>query len=254
LHPGFTGPLLELWSCVSDAAAVLGAHEPAQLGFGKPDRVVPKHVKAQQPFVDAWLRALGAGEVTLYVSASRAGVALAPPGEDLVMCLGADVARGDGLVARARLGRALALLSARAEPLVELPTDELALLLAAAVKLGGGDPARVPALSDVASARGLDERAKALGKAMSKRGKKALPQALARLDRTQSGDLAALRLAARAGAARLGLIASGDVPAALAAATGGQRLLAPAEDPLALDLFVYALSEDHLGLRKELGL
>jgi hypothetical protein len=110
----------------------------------------------------------------------------------------------------------------------------------------------VPALAQAASARGVDERARALGKALTRRGKKGLPAALARLGDVES--LAPFLLAVRASAGRAALLASGDVPATLEVATGDRRVSDVFRAPLALDLMVYAISDDFLTLRRELGL
>ncbi len=252
VHPGWRGPLAELWACLHDAVAAMGVHEPSQLGFSKADRVTAKSTGKIYPYVLTWMRALGLGEVELYVSPGRAGVAIAIASETPILYLGADVARGDGLLARARLARALTSARERCGPLLDQPDDDLGLTFAAAVRVGGADPARVPALAAYAGHRGLDERARALGKAITRRGKKGLPAALARLGDVT--ELAPFLLAVRATAGRAALLVAGDVPAALDAANGDRRIQDPRHDPLALDLLVYAVSEDLLTLRRELGL
>jgi tetratricopeptide (TPR) repeat protein len=251
-HPGWQGPLAELWACLYDALAELGVHEPSQLGFARGDRQSTKATGRSYPFLNSWLRAVGGGDFDVYVADGRAGVAQSVSGETPTIFLGADVARGDGVLARARLGRTLAAARDRSGPLLEMSDDEVALTFAAAVRVGGADPARVPALAQAATSRALDERARTVGKALTRRGKKGLPAALARLGEVES--LQPFLLAVRASAGRAALLAAGDVPATLEVATGDRRVTDVFRAPLALDLMVYAVSDDFLTLRRELGL
>jgi hypothetical protein len=236
------GPMWALWDALADAVAALGAHEPAQLGFGRGDRLALKNLPRQYPVLDAWLRAAGLTDVDLYVSASRAGVAVAVPLEAPLVFLGEDVARGEGLAARARLGRVLAAAKLKAGPLVDRDVDALVLDAAAAVRLGGLDPGKLPALAAATASRHLDEHTRLLGKALTRRGKKALPGALARL--ADLDDVTPFWSGMRLCAARTALVVAGDVPAAIDAV--GRDLA----DELAID----AVGEDLLALRRDLGL
>jgi tetratricopeptide (TPR) repeat protein len=246
-------PWIDLWLAIAESAARLGAHEPAQLGFVKGDRVAPKVVAQKHPLVDAWLRAFAIEEVDLYVSTSRAGYARGIALETPALFLGADVAKGETPQARFRLGRALAELHERSGALEDGSDDDLGLLLAAAVRLGGGDLGRVAALAAIerkARAGAIDERAKALGKASSRKDKKALPLALSRLG--EADDIGAWRAAMRETTRRAALIVCGDLATALIELDPTTKDIVG--DAGALDLLAFGVSEEHLQLRKDLGL
>src|SRR5204863_7006380 len=121
---------------------------------------------------------------------------------------------------------------------------DFALLIAAGVKAAGGEPGRIvdwPLLRGVGAK--LEERARAVGKELPRKDKKALPAAVAQLD--AAADPAAWLVATRATVRRAALLVAGDLATALGAAG------APALED---DLYAWGVSEAHLGLRKDLGL
>jgi hypothetical protein len=158
-----------------------------------------------------------------------------------------------GAAARFRLGRALALFRLRATVLDRLSTEELRHLFLAAATLAGA-----PATGDAAppSAAVPPALVKALGKALSRKDRKALALQASRFG-FETSDVEEWRHAVLSTADRLGLIAAGDVAAAvrtLARAHGPLATVAQLQvSPAALELLRFALQPDYLDLRAEAG-
>jgi len=99
---------------------------------------------------------------------------------------------------------------------------------------------------------GVGERARRLHKHMARRDRKALTQLAGQF--RSIGDPAAWRRAALATGARAGLLYGGDVSAALDALDVGRGGRSAIDDPVALDLLLWMTGDDHLDLRRQLGM
>ena len=242
-HAGARGPLGDVWSAAVESMTRAGPWEPGELGFGKGDRVAHKQLASRLPNVDAAARGVGLAEFEVYVSAARPGVARAVPLEVPVLYLGDDVARAETPEARLALGLVLAAARQRLGPLEDMNPDDLRLTVAAAIKLGGGDPARMASTLPPAVLAKLDERVRMLGKG-SRRDRKLLAAAAPRLRGDES--LVDWAAAMRATVRRAALLLVGDVE------TVAARL--PPGSPVIADLLAWGVGDPHLHLRSELGL
>ena len=164
-HPGVRAPWTEVWAAIAESVS---PGEPSQLGFGKPDRIAWKTLAQKAPAVDAVAKLFGLGELDLWVSPARAGVARVLVREVPIVLLGEDVARPRGAEQRLALARTLALVRTRTAALEEMTLAEVELSLAAAVKTAGGDPARLGLTQGIPIAK-LDDRTRQLTKAISRR-------------------------------------------------------------------------------------
>ena len=242
-HAGARGALGDLWGAVVESLTRGGPWEPGELGFGKGDRVAYKQLAARLPQVDAAARGVGLGEVEVYVSAARPGMARAVPLEVPVVYLGEDVARADTPDARLALVLALASARQRLGPLDEMSPEDVRVTVAAAVKTAGGDPARYLAPLGPGAAAKVEPRMRILGKA-SRKDRKALAAAVARLRGDESVD--DWTVAMRATVRRAALLLLGDVDLAIAKLPPGS--------PVVADILSWSVGEPHLHLRSELGL
>jgi hypothetical protein len=153
-----------------------------------------------------------------------------------------------------RFGRALGLLRQRASTAVALPAVELQTLFVAAGVIAGATPASEG--EGKAAARSVELGAKALGKALARKEKKALALQASRFG-FEAIDADEWQRTILRTADRLGLILSGDVAAAVRALVGfaGTRPAAELrERPEVVDLLRFALSEGYLLLRQQAGL
>ncbi len=240
----------ELWRTVADAASSLVGLGPSTLGFGRGDRQSSKSLARDYPAVAKLMSCFGVA-CEVYVSAAKTGYSRTVSGATAAVYLGVDIARAADAPTRFALGRALALARENTGTLAEMRPDELTGLLAAAARLAG--VSSLPSvLGDALAERELDDRAKALSKAMSRRDRKNLPLLASRFD--ELGDPTAFRRAALCTGARAGLLACGDLAAALAVLDVGRGGRAIADDPIALDLLSWSVSDDHTAMRAALGM
>ncbi len=248
-QPETGGLNAELWRTVAEAASSLVGLGTSTLGFGRGDRQSAKSLARDYPAVAELMTCFGV-DCEIYVSSSKAGYSRTLSGAAPAVYLGADVARAADAPTRFALGRALALARENTGTLAEMRPDELAGLLAAAARLGG--VTSLPSvLQDALPERELDERARVLGKAMSRRDRKNLPLLASRFD--ELGDPAAFRRASLCTGARAGLLACGDLSAALAVLDVGRGGRAIADDPIALDLLSWSVGDDYAMLRAAVG-
>jgi hypothetical protein len=164
--------------------------------------------------------------------------------------LGPGALTGNATV-RFRVGRALALMRERAVVIDRLSASELTTLFSAAARIAGASAAVLAstALLDIT------DTARALGKAMARKDRKALEAQAPRFD-LDSSNPAGFRESVLATADRLGLFIAGDVAAA-ARVTGDfdpasdvvPTSAAIASRPRAIQLIRFALSDDYLALR-----
>src|SRR5205807_1495314 len=133
-----------------------------------------------------------------------------------------------------------------------LPAAELGAVLAAAAVVAGAAPQVAPA-----AVRAVEERARALGRAMGRRERKALALEASRFG-FEPLDAAAFREALLMAADRLGLLLASDVVTAARTAgdlpDGALSAATVTASPRALALVRFALGEDYLTLRREAGM
>ncbi|MEO5769257.1 MAG: hypothetical protein ABIS92_12970, partial [Polyangia bacterium] len=180
-------------------------------------------------------------------------------GEQSGLFLGRGILTGNAS-ARFRVGRGLLLLRERATALERLSGADLGTFMAAAAVVAGAmaAPIGAPQMS-----KDIEDRARALGKAMSRKERKALELEASRLA-LQPADPGLFRKSLLATADRLGLLVAGDI--AVAVRVVGEFVLDP-EIPLTtaaltisphhervLDLVRFAVSDDYLALRRDAGL
>ena len=247
-HPDLHGVLAEAWGALAESAARAGEVEPTLLGFTRGDRVSARAVTRQAPVVDTAQKLLAVGEIDLYVTAGRTTFARSIGLETPIVLLSTDVARGESLEARALLGRTLAAARLKSGPVEDFQPADLAVLLAAGLRVAGIDPLRSPVLAERlgGQAHRLDERVKLLGRTLGRKEKKILASLDGRLG---GADLGVFIAAVRATHRRAALLLAGDLPTAL-----GRADSAEPPNALARDVAAWGVAEATLSLRKDLGL
>ena len=189
LPPGARSVGLEIWRAAWEGAQKMYGPELAQLGVGKNERQNAKGIPMAWVPVDKIARALGCAGYELY--AGRDAAQCATTGSALVV--GSQLADRLGSRTRFRVARTLTLLRERMGPLEKLDDGELALFFAACAKV-----AEVPRPSalQVSEAR-VEERAKALGKALGRKERNALKSLGARFAGSERSRTVAARGARR---------------------------------------------------------
>ncbi len=244
------GGLTPLLALVGETLVEADRLEPARYGVGRGERVGPKDPSPVRDELLALVKAFGVSVGDLYVGGRDPGLIAAIPreGEAPIWILGAGVGVPLSPSARQRVGRLAFALRLGVAPLLARDVDEwprFALGLAAAA----GAP-----LAAGAGVRGVDEAAALLGKAVSRRVRKAIPDATRGLDARPEALLAGARNLAR-GLARAGLILAADpAPALDAALPAGVSRAAAQGSEHARDLVDFWTSLDALAMRRELGL
>jgi tetratricopeptide (TPR) repeat protein len=249
-HQFAAGFATELWQIIAGGVAAELPQEPGQLGFSRGDRVKYKDLAREFPNVADVGVALGVPEHETYVSATKKGYARVVGTDKPVVFLSADVAGAKGTKSRFLLGRALAQLRDRSGSLADLREDEVGLYFAAAAEVAGVSSPAV--LDGVATRDKISARAKTLAKHLGRKDKKNLALASSRF--SELVDPALWRRALLATGNRAGLLVSGDIEATfdmLDLGVGGRTV---ADDPGALELLAWAVSGQHMTLRRKLGL
>jgi len=231
---------LDIWRALADVWPKLLGPTPESLGLGRNERVNGgKMLPPQWTHVDKIARSLGC-VYELYAS------------RDVDQCVAAGTALivGGGFgeklspARRFRAARTLTLVRERLGPVELLSGDDLAALFAAAARV-----AELPVPHSVRSAPDVkvEERLRALGKLVGRKEKKALQNIGPRFAELPAPAL--WRAAVLDGAARVGLVIGGDLGAAMS------ELKLDARQPgLGRDLVLFAMTQDFLSLRRELGL
>jgi tetratricopeptide (TPR) repeat protein len=237
---------LELWPLLAEPLARLRAGEGAQLaatGASRATKLQPGR-EPRLSWAEAAANGLGLSGLTIYVAGrDDLGVSVFDAPE-MALVLGRGVAGGDAGV-RFRVGRALALLAQKAALIETTTLEDLRLDWASAVLY------LTERLDPALDASALKARAKSLGKEMSRKERKALEPLAAGLG-PSALDVAGWRTHVLRTANRAGLLVSGDLGAALRAATR-QANPSPAdlEGEDALDLIHFAFGEQFASLRQE---
>ncbi len=231
---------LDIWRAAGEGSAKLLGPSLESLSVGKNDRVNAKGVPVAWIPVDKIARALGCGGYELYASRDRDACETI----NLALVVGASFADKLHPRTRFRVARKLTLLRDRLGPLERASDEDLSLFFAACARVAEvGAPSALGRLG--ADAR-VEERAKALGKAIGRKEKKALQAIGIRF--AELVTPAEWRTAMLHGVTRTALVVGGDLQAAFE--ERGLR----AADAEALELMTFATSQDFLVLRRELGL
>jgi hypothetical protein len=254
--PAALGFMAEIWALLADAVLELYPANPSELGALRQNRLTP----GSQPglaWVEASAAALGLPPLLLHRSLhptardTGAVQAVELPAPGLVF---GEAAIAGGGAAPFWFGRALALLRARATAVVRLSPVELQTLfvasglVAGAPAIGGND---TPAVT-----RSAEAQAKALGKALARKERKALALQASRFG-FERIDAEPWQQAIGRAADRLGLLMGGDVAGAARALGDFSGAVSAADlrrQPAVLDLLRFSLGESYLTLRQEAGL
>ncbi|HVZ75493.1 MAG TPA: hypothetical protein VHJ20_24135, partial [Polyangia bacterium] len=224
-----------------------GPADLARHGLTRAERLQRGH-EARDVF-DGVAAELGVPDLDVFVRAQPARASAAAlrgvriePGERPAIILGPEVATLGGRALRFAAARALRLVATHLDLVLALTPGEAGALLGGVVRQFVPD-FRHPAVRDAL----LDVEAGRVAKLLPRKLKPELmPFAI---ESAGTFDLDAMHAAVRDGANAFGLLACGDLPAALAVVLAGTGLtLAPADlarDPEALALLRFALSDDH---------
>ena len=233
------GAEMEIWRAAREAANRLLGPELGQLGVDKSDRQNAKGIALAWIPADKIARSMCAGAYELYRSPLAREAARVVDG---ALILGSAHAERLTPAARFRVARGAVLLRDRIGPLDSIEPAELELFFAACARVAGTSLA-VPSRPPEAK---IEERARAIGKVLDRKERKALGALAPRFDEVT--DPAAWRRAVRLAAAGAGLAVCGDLGAALA------ELGADLDSDEGRALARLAVSEELAALRRELGL
>ena len=233
---------LEIWRIAGEAAAIVYGPSLESLSVGKRERVNAKGTPLAWIPVDKIARSL---------LGSQSGYELyASPRPDLCVATGRALICGASFSdklspsLRFRVARRVALLHDQLAPLESMDEDEVAIFFAACARVA--ELPRPPSLSGLHEGR-VEERSRALGKAIARKDRKLLAAMGARMGTLP--DPRPWRHAVLEGAARAALTVGGDLPAALA-----ELELGLARHRLAQSLTTFAVSDDFRALRRDMGL
>lgn len=245
--PGDLGPIPALLAALATTLTEAIGPGLAAFGVGKKERVDPRAGLPLRNEVAAWAGALGLGDFDLYVGGSDplgiAGIPLEVP----AIVVGAGVTAPLSAAHRGALAREMFALRRGVTVLRHREANDVAAIVVAAVRLAGFE---VPSPQYAM----LAEFQRALGKEMSRKVKKLLPELAAPV--AQSGqDPVAWVGAATASLDRLAAIAAGDVSTVLAVGGARGQLGASREARArAARLLTFVLSPSYLALRDRLGM
>jgi tetratricopeptide (TPR) repeat protein len=210
------------------------------LGVGKRDRVDPRAGLGLRNELAAWAGAFGIDEFELYVGGRDPQGVQGVPGEPHAIVVGPQVNVPLSPQLRARIGRELWALVRGTTVLRFRDETSIAAIVVAACHL-----AEVPI--NAPSYAVLGEIEKSMKSAIARKTRKAIAEVCSAV--VSSGvDPIAWSRSALTTQARAAVIASGDLPAALA-----EMGIAP-QDPRAVQLARFVLSPDYIELRRALGL
>jgi hypothetical protein len=234
---------LEIWRTAYEATMRIYGPSPEALGTGKPERVNQKALPPGWAHLDKIARGLGVGAYELYASRDREACGIGANGDVPIIVAGGAFAERLSPRMRFRLTRKLTLLRDRSGPLEQVDDEELHLFFAACAKVA--EVSR-PSVLKVTSEGRVDERAKAINKAMSRKERKTLQAIGSRF--AILPDPGEWRRSLLEGAARAALVVGGDLVAALS------ELGLTFGEGRAAALVQFALSDEYQRLRREMGL
>ena len=241
LPPEARSVALDIWRAVGEATTKLYGPTLEAAGAAKGDRLNAKVLPPQWAYVDKLARALGCAGYELH--AAREPETCRAVGNALVV--GTAFAAKLSPERRFRAARALTLVRDRLGIVEELDAEELAVFFAACARVAEVPP---PMVVRAAPDARVEERARALGKALGRNEKKALKAIGPRFAELPMTGV--WKRAISDGATRAALTVGGDLGAALAAL----GIASVGSDERGRALLVFVLGEDYATLRRELGL
>lgn len=246
--PEDAGPVADLMRALAPTIAAALGPDLSALGVGKRDRIDARSGLPLRNEVAAWAGALGIGAFELYVGGRNPHGVFAIATEPVSVVIGSAVTAPLSPAARQAVARELFAIRRGSTIVRHRTPDEVAALVVAACQLGGH------ALTAPAYAM-LAEFQRLLGKAMSRRVRKQLPDLSARVQRSGQGGAEWAR-AAVASLDRMAAIAAGDVSYVLCetAEQRGQLGASRAAQERARRLLSFVLSPSYLALRDALGM
>jgi len=233
---------LEIWRAAGESTAALYGPSLESLGVGKRERVNAKGTPVAWIPVDKIARSLCGSHFGYELYASPKVDACVTTGHALVC--GTSFSDRLSPALRFRVARKVALMRDALGPLDTLDDDELALFFAACAR--AAELPMPPVLATLPPAK-IEEKARALGKPLARKERKALQAIGARM--ATLPPPAEWRQAILEGAARAALAVGGDLVAAF-----GELGLSMAKDKLAQSLTTFAVSDDFRVLRRDMGL
>ncbi|MDB4965305.1 MAG: Tetratricopeptide 2 repeat protein [Myxococcales bacterium] len=232
---------MEVWHAAGESTVALYGPTLEALGVGKRDRVNAKGTPLAWIPVDKIGRSLTGSHFGYELYTTQKDICVAT-GKALVC--GPQFADKLSPAMRFRVARRIALLREGLGAIDSLDDEELAIFFAAAARVA--ELAQPPSLGALPTAK-VEDRARALGKAIARKEKKALQAIGARLAMLPPAK--EWRAAVLEGAARAALAVGGDLQAALA-----ELDLRLQRDRLAQSLTRFAVSDDFRVLRRDMGL
>jgi hypothetical protein len=233
---------LEIWRAAGESTAALYGPTLDSLGVGKRERVNAKGTPL------AWIPV---EKIARSLCGSHFGYELyAAPKPDLCVTTGNALVLGSAFAdklspaLRFRVAQKAALMRDGLGPVERIDDDELALFFAACARVA--ELPTPPVLAALPAAK-VEERSRALGKAMGRKDRKAIQAIGARV--ATLPPPAEWRQAVLEGAARAAVAVGGDLAAAF-----GELGLTLARDRLAQSLTTFAVSDDFRVLRRDMGL
>jgi lipopolysaccharide biosynthesis regulator YciM len=249
LAPGDDGPIAELFVALGPTLAeALGPNLEA-CGVGRRDRVDPRSGVALRNEIAAWAGAFGVREFDLYVGGKDPLCVQGVAGEVPSLVVGAGVNAPLAPLTRARVARELLAIT-RGTTVVRTRDDvTVAAVVVAACRLADV-PIEHPPYAVLAEVERL------LGKAISRKTRKLLPELCAAVVRS-GADARAWSKRALASHDRVACVASGDVGVVLSDALGvsiDKVAAAVRGKARAEELLRFVLSPPYVELRRSLGL
>jgi hypothetical protein len=246
---GAGGPA-PLFALVAEALVEADRLEPARFGVGRAERIGPKDASPLRDELASLAAAFGVGVGEFYVGGRDPWLVTAIPkdGEAPTWIVGSNVIAPLSPGVRFRVGRLAFALRAGIGPLLARDVAEWS-----ALALGLASAAGAP-LAAGGGGRAVEDAATMLGKAASRRVRKAVPEVVRGVD----GRLEALAAASRSlsgAASRAGLLLAADpLPALESSLPGGVSRASARASEQARQLVQFWVSMDALAMRRELGL
>ena len=247
-HPEDAGPIPDLMAIMAGTIAEAVGPNLSTFGVGKKERVDPRSGLPVRNEIAAWVGALGIGDFELYVGGPDDHGIFGVGTEVPALVVGRGVQAPLAPLHRQAMARELFALKRGVTLLRHRDPTDVAALIVATCRVGGYEmPSPQYAM--------LGEFSKLLGKEISRKVKKVLPEYAARAAGSGQDPVAWVR-AATASLDRLAAIAAGDVSWVLAG--GGQprgQLGASMEaQERTARLLAFVLSPTYLTLREQLGM
>jgi cellulose synthase operon protein C len=254
----------EIWAVIAECVPRLFegrvAGDPAVFGASRSDRVDRKAGGPVSNTLDRIAGAFGLTDFDIYQCTAKPHIVAGVAGDRSALVVGHSLLTSLDAARRFQVGRTLSLLRDRAFALEVLSENELELLFSAAIFTAE------PGASFALPRNQVEGESRRLLKVLSRKGRRALPLAVARFMQ-EGGDLHAWIDGVLATASRAGLLVCGDIISAMdqavpewgsstvrEAKTTDEVADVVAKLPHAAQLLVYSIGGSYLSLRKELAL